>query len=298
MKTIVQKVCNRILRKYEKIPFVRNSAEIDYQLALKTHASNLPVLSIGDLNLVNAINREGIVMTSLASLSIASTPKMLENAEKLIDKIPKSISANKNEYVVHATSEQIIEYPEIFIWGLEQRLLNIVENYIGLPVAYHGSYVRRDLANQVQERSRLWHIDKEDRKILKIIVYLNDVDDNGGPFQYLPKSLTTKAIDSLKYSYGYVTDKTMESLIHPSHWKSCLGPSGTVIFADTGNIFHRGKIPVTSDRLTIFFDYSSRQAKVQFSYQPFLPQEDLHLLTSNVTEYQKKSVFWRESLSE
>jgi hypothetical protein len=96
-------------------------------------------------------------------------------------------SGDENEFVVHATNEQMMEYPEIFLWGLEQRLLNIAENYLGLPVAYHGSYFRRDIANQVEKKSRLWHMDSEDRKLFKVIVYLNDINDERGPFQYLPK---------------------------------------------------------------------------------------------------------------
>ena len=75
--------------------------------------------------------------------------------------------------------------PSLFLWGLQPILLNLIENYLQLPVASHGLYQRRDLLNNTIKRSRLWHLDMEDYKILKVIIYLNDVDETVGPFQYL-----------------------------------------------------------------------------------------------------------------
>ena len=95
----------------------------------------------------------------------------------------------------------------------------------------------------VQKKSRLWHLDREDRRMLKIIIYLNDVSEEGGPFQYIPKSLTsTISSDRLiVLYYGYIDDKTMEQVVPQSKWKSCLGSAGTVVIADTASNFHRGK---------------------------------------------------------
>ena len=292
MTTLVKRVINKVWRSGYQISFLQNLAEIAYQAALKEHVANLPVLSTSDLSLVKAIEGEGIVVTTLAALSIPSTTQMLQAAKSLMPKIPKSISGDKNEYVIHANSEQMMEYPEIFFWGLEQRLLNIVENYLGLPVAYHGAYFRRDITNKVQQKSRLWHIDTEDRKLFKIIVYLNDVNDDVGPFQYIPQSLTSTVVRDLRYKRGYIPEKTMQQVISSSNWKSCTGFSGTVIFADTASVFHRGKIPTALDRFTIFFDYSSR--RLPFHEKSYLPEEDLLKITTNLSKHQRSCVFWRQ----
>ena len=292
MTTLVKRVLNKVWRSGYQISFLQNLAEIAYQAALKEHVANLPVLSTSDLNLVKAIKGEGIVVTTLAALSIPSTAQMLQAAKSLMPKLPKSISGDKNEYVVHANSEQMMEYPEIFFWGLEQRLLNIVENYLGLPVAYHGAYFRRDITNEVQQKSRLWHIDTEDRKLFKIIVYLNDVNDDVGPFQYIPQSLTSTVVRDLRYKCGYIQEKTMQQVISSSNWKSCTGSSGTVIFADTASLFHRGKIPTALDRFTIFFDYSSRN--IPFHVKSYLPEEDLLKLATKLSKHQRSCVFWRQ----
>ncbi len=294
MYVLVQKARNRIIRKLTQIPFVQAQSEVVYQRALNKHLVNLPVISTSDRTLVETIKRDGVVITSLSALGIPSNPRFFQVAKKLMSEIPKSISSQKDEFVVHASPEQMMEYPEIFLWGLEQRLLNIVENYLGLPAAYQGVFFRRDIANDVAIKSRLWHVDLEDKKVLKIIVYLNDVNEDGGPFQYIPQSLTSTVVRSLKYRSGYITDQIMQQALSPSNWKSCTGLSGTVIFAGTASIFHRGKIPVADDRFAVFFDYTSRQPIQPFYNTLSLPKENLLSLVNNLSEAQKNCVFWQQ----
>ncbi|MEA5596643.1 2OG-Fe(II) oxygenase [Rivularia sp. UHCC 0363] len=295
-KRIVYKIRNELSLNSQKLPFWCTQAELNYLAALKKHYSYLPVISDYEKNLIANLRTEGVAMTSLEALSISYNEIMLQAAKTLIPKIPRSISENKNEFVVHATPQQILEHQEIFLWGLEERLVNIVENYIGLPVAYHGAYFRRDIANTVQVKSRLWHIDPEDRTVLKIVIYLHDVDDNSGPFEYIPKSFTSELVSSLKYKHGYVQDQTMEKVISPSKFKTCTGIAGTVILADTGGIFHRGKIPVSSDRYAVFFDYTSRKPIVHNHYRAsFLSNEDLQLLSKNLSPQQRECVFWKDN---
>ncbi|QLE57230.1 2OG-Fe(II) oxygenase [Nostoc sp. TCL26-01] len=293
MKTIAKKVRNEIIRKLYRLPVVSNPAALAYQTAIIHHINQLPVISANDLNLINTLQQEGIVTTSLAELSIPSTPEMLQSAQKLLPKISNTLPTSKDEFTIHATSEQIIEHSEIFMWGLQQRLLNIVENYLGLPVAYHGAYFRRDIISPVQKKSRLWHLDKEDRKMFKVIVYLNDVNEDSGPFQYIPKLFTSSIAESLRYDDNYITDEIMQQVISSANWKSCTGIAGTVVFADTANIFHKGKLPVSSERFSIFFDYTSRTPKHPFYCKSSLAEKDLFTISKNLSENQKQYIFWR-----
>ncbi|MGB6299608.1 MAG: hypothetical protein WBF90_25990 [Rivularia sp. (in: cyanobacteria)] len=201
-KKIVYKIRNEVSLNTRQLPFLCTQGELNYQIARKRHFENLPVISDYEQNLIDTLRSEGVAMTSLQALSIPSTEIMLEAANNLKPKIPQSISQNKNEFVVHATPQQILEHKEIFLWGLQQRLINIIENYIGLPVAYHGAYFRRDNTNPVQIKSRLWHIDPEDRKVLKVVIYLNDVSENNGPFEYIPLPFNSEIISALKYTHG------------------------------------------------------------------------------------------------
>ncbi|GAX38018.1 phytanoyl-CoA dioxygenase [Nodularia sp. NIES-3585] len=296
MKTVIQKINNRILQNIYRTPLLSHLSNITYQGLIEEHLDKLPSLSSNDLTLLEALRKEKIVVTSLADISIASTSEMLQAASSLMSEIPEKISGNKDEFTIHATPKQIMAHLEIFLWGLQERLLNITENYLGLPVAYHGPYFRRDIANGIQKKSRLWHLDKEDRKLLKIIIYLNDVDHDGGPFQYIPNSFTSTIARSLRYKYEYIQNQTMQEVISPLNWKPCTGPAGTVIIADTANIFHRGTVPTASDRFTIFFDYSSRSPKHPFYYQSSLSNEDLAIISTKLSKNQNQCVFWRSRI--
>jgi hypothetical protein len=294
MNTLPRKVINRVLRNVSDIPYIYNISQLSYQTALEKHKYHLPIVSKNDLNLIERIKNEGVVITTLEALSIPSTQEMLRAARNLIPKIPKLDTKRKNEYVVHASPQQLMRHSAIFFWGLQERLLSIVENYLGLPVAYHGSYFRRDIANNVQRKTRLWHKDVEDPNFIKMIIYLHDVDEDGGAFQYIPKKLSRDVCRTLKYKYGHISDNVMQKVGDSSIWKTCTGSAGTVIIANTGDILHRGKIPVTSDRYTIFFDYTSRQPKFPFYCQSCLPKENLLLLAENLPERQRKCVLWQD----
>ncbi|MDB9342463.1 2OG-Fe(II) oxygenase [Nodularia spumigena CS-586/05] len=292
MYIFLQKTRNKILKKIDSIPLIKYQNDVAYQTAVKSHIINLPIMTKADQELVEKIKYEGVVITSLEELGIPSTPDILKAAINLKQKLRPNISGQKNGFVVHASYQQIMEYPEIFYWGLEERLLNIVENYLGLPVAYNGLYFRRDIANNIEQGSRLWHIDREDRKILKIIIYLNDINENTGPLQYIPQNLTLEIVKALKYTSGYIQDSKIREFISPENYKSCTGSIGTVIFAATGSIFHRGKLPINSDRFAIFFDYSSRRQKKRYYIANSQAHEDLFILSQNLPEYKKQCLIY------
>jgi len=295
MGNLVKQTSNKILKRIYRIPPLQRQVELSYQAAVKQHVEHLPMLSPKDLNLVETVKREGVAITSLDALSIPSSKKMFEVSQNLMSQIPKSIPGTKNEYVVHASSRQMMENSEICLWGLEQRILNIAENYLGLPVAFHGAYFRRDIANNIEDMSRLWHIDIEDLRVFKVIIYLQDVNEENGPFECIPLSLSKQVAEKLKYRHGYVKSQRMEQALSDSHYQSCTGKAGTVVIAATGSVFHRGKKPIASDRFALFFDYTSRLPKLSFLNQYSMTQENLHLLSSKVSESQRQSLLWQEN---
>lgn len=297
MPKFVQQVKNQLLKNFYMVSFIRESAEMSYHQALESHKPYLPTMSVSDYRIIQALQTEGVFVASLDALGIDFSAKMFNDAQQILPELAQILPDNSSEFVIHATNEQIMNHSSIFMWGLEAQLLKLVENYLGLPVAYHGAYFRRDLNNLVERKSRCWHIDREDRRMFKIIIYLNDVDEEGGPFEYIPVDLSVELSRRLHYKYDYIRNQRMQTFISPSNYKTCTGVAGTVIIADTGKIFHRGRIPLQRDRFAVFYDYTSRYPQYPFYCKSSLPEADLLKLAMNMSSFQKECVFWRSSLA-
>ena len=147
--------------------------------------------------------------------------------------------------------ERLLAEPEPYLFALSEPLLDLVEAYMGLPVGYFGVSVKREIANGVLEGTRNFHRDPEDENVLKIIIYLNDVDAGTGPFQCL------NAPDSVKVGRARGTE--LERIVPPSNWVTCLGPRLTANVCDTARCLHRASPPLTTDRYSITFSYVSER---------------------------------------
>jgi hypothetical protein len=264
---------------------------LSYKTDLMKYAGRLPELVEGDRAVVERLQTEGTCITSLENLAIPSTPKMLDAANSILPEL-LTIPTKKNRAYSRANAEQLVQSPDLFLWGLEDRLLDILENYLGLPVAYHGVSFRRDVADGSQQGTRQWHIDIEDRRMAKIIVYLNNVGLENGPYEYISKSLTPPPW-VFKRNYGFIPDDVVEKAVPPSKWTACTGSAGTVVFTDTCGVFHRGRMPTQSERLAMFFTYTSRRPKHPEDCNSILSHEQLVEISKPLSDRQKECIFWR-----
>src|SRR4029079_19170529 len=99
--------------------------------------------------------------------------------------------------------------------------------------------------------------DIEDRRMLKIIVYLSDVHEGCGPFEYVNQGWTTHAARVLNYASGFVSDSAMARVVPSEEWIQVTGPRLSAIFVDTSRGLHRAKPPTLADRYSMTFTYSS-----------------------------------------
>ena len=287
---------NRGLKKIKREASLLQSS-LSYKWRLFQHIKKVPALNLTNQCIVDSLRKEGAFITSLEALSLPMNEQLLDAVKTILPNNPKS-PAFEDQYVYHVSSAEIIKNSEIFLWGLQERLFDIAENYLGVPVAYRGLFFQKDFANEQQVHTRLWHKDPEDHRLLKIAVYLNDVNSESGPFEYIPKHFNAQ-LSPLKKKLLF-SDAEVAEHLDPSNWVSCTGLAGTVVFFDSHHVFHRGKMPIKSHRDAIFFNYHSRQPIKVFSDHwkaPFSPDE-LLVLSQTLSPRQKASVFWWENGAE
>jgi hypothetical protein len=108
--------------------------------------------------------------------------------------------------------------------------------------------------------SQRWHRDYNDKHLLKAFLYLVDVDDEMGPFQYVPGSQPGGPYaDAWPWSplgQNYPTEEELEQKIPTSAVHTFTAPKATLIFCNTAG-FHRGGFSTTDPRVLATVTYSS-----------------------------------------
>ena len=228
-----------------------------------------------DKDISNGLIKDAVCVTSLEDLALAETTELMHTVSDMLPGLPnasehkpKGNAADGRSTSLHCYSvdppELIVQYPIVLKWGLEEHLLDIMEAYLGLPPALTNVHVRKDFGNRDQVGTRIWHVDTEDYRVVRLIVYLSDVTIDDGPFEYIPKRFNSICSPLLKRALRAegdpVLDIEMRDYVAQSDWQQCTGPSGTVVIADNAALFHHGK-PHNSERIILIYTYTSRKPR-------------------------------------
>lgn len=108
--------------------------------------------------------------------------------------------------------------------------------------------------------SQRWHRDYNDKHLLKVFLYLVDVDEQMGPFQYVagshPGGPYADAWGWEPLGKNYPTEDELEARVPAEAVQTFTGPAGTLVFCNTAG-FHRGGFSTTNPRVLATATYSS-----------------------------------------
>lgn len=227
--------------------------------------------------ILNSLNADGIAVahindlpggaTAFAVLQNAVEELLVVSGEKFNDRSVIDIGGpigSKSFNKELLGSEVDFDPASIFAqFALQESLLNIANAYFRMYVKlrYYNVWHTRPSCAPARE-SQLWHFDREDNFILKVFLYLRDVDADSGPFTYAPG--THRRGDHwgrqpkyfLEGSVKRSRDEDMERVIPKEEWITGTGTQGTIIFADTRG-FHKGGDARKGDRLMYTCMYTS-----------------------------------------
>jgi ectoine hydroxylase-related dioxygenase (phytanoyl-CoA dioxygenase family) len=110
-----------------------------------------------------------------------------------------------------------------------------------------------------RQSSQRWHRDFNDRHLLKAFLYLVDVDEDSGPFEYVPRSAPGSELDHFwpwrPLGDNYPPDDEFDAKL-AERAVSFTAPKGTLIFCNTSG-FHRGGFAIGKPRVLATITYSS-----------------------------------------
>jgi hypothetical protein len=194
-------------------------------------------------------------------LEISRSPEVQHDIDQ--GQVSEAFQANKSkDYVVNLIPPKAAHSPDsaLLRLALDPNILEIAASYFGLWPRLDGIYAWLNFpTDAAPQASQLWHRDPQDLKLLKAFIYLDDVDEDAGPFCYIPKTQSFGAYAGVNPPHKdrkRILDEEMDPVLPPEKQMICTGPADTMILADTSG-FHRGGKPRGKNRLMLAFAYTS-----------------------------------------
>lgn len=108
--------------------------------------------------------------------------------------------------------------------------------------------------------SQTWHYDFDDRHLLKAFLYLTDVDESTGPFEYVAGSQPGGKYHSVRpwepMGYGRVPEQEVTGRVPDEAVRTFTAPTGTIVFCNTSGL-HRGGFATGRPRVLATATYCS-----------------------------------------
>lgn len=188
------------------------------------------------------------------------------------------------KYNVDRKNEQI-SIDDVFLrFGIDEIMVDTIAGYLGRypKLRMIDLWYNVSVGEEAPTHSQNWHRDGEDTELVKVFLYFNDIDENSGPFTYVPDSHLKGKYGNLwpgetilNHVYGGVYPDTaeLEKKFNEEQIKVCTGKAGTLIFCDTYGL-HKGGHCKTNDRILGNWVYTTPSS-----------------FCENVTEYKKTTNF-------
>jgi len=183
-------------------------------------------------------------------------------------------SVGHKSYLIPLLGEKpLLDLASIYArFSLHPEILAIANAYFQMYTQLRYYNIWHTVSTKAPAReSQLWHFDREDHFILKIFLYLSDIDEGAGPFTYAPGT-HIKRRQGFRLPDAFIengiarwNDEQMEAEIPVEQWIRVIGPPGTIIFADTRG-YHKGGLARSRDRtlFTCLFTSPASQAPELF----------------------------------
>jgi hypothetical protein len=164
-----------------------------------------------------------------------------------------------------------------------RRLLDVANAYLRLwsKLSYVDFwYTAQQPASDERVASQNWHVDFDDKHLLKAFVYLTDVGLEHGPFEYVPSSQPGGRYHGVRpwkpMGMGRVPDEDVRRGVPAGEIVTFTGAKGTLILCNTSGL-HRGGFATAGPRVLATATYcspASLKALSNRNFEPALETED------------------------
>lgn len=162
----------------------------------------------------------------------------------------------------------------------------IAADYLQAQPAYLGSQLWWSFPNEASEKQRCqvsqaFHYDLDGYRFIKFFFYLTDVDEQSGPHVFVPGTHNCMKLQHRLLRKRY-TDKAILDAYGADSILTLYGTAGFGFVEDTF-CFHKGRVPISRDRLILQIEFGIKDYGMQ--HQRF-PAEKLQMLPGQAEPYQ------------
>ncbi len=230
-------------------PFLQGYFNLHYRWFYKFYREGVAQkpLEAGQQAALEALRRDGIVMSQIPSSDLAEMQAHMRGLELNAPHTTKPFL----QYMYDTLPVYNLDDP---IHAYMQRWQTLADHY--LETKGHISYLMLNRTNPVRKgspwvASQRWHRDADDRQVLRLFIYLNDVDETSGPFMYIRGS-QCGGRNWKKFPQHPPLGKYLANDVAQHFNKNdvvvCAGKAGTLILADAAGL-HRGGYATEKERI-------------------------------------------------
>lgn len=230
---------------------LRNSWPVWYGIlnrrARQHFGDHTPTLSPLQESILSDLQKDGIAFTSLDELF--PNTELLNTLQTYANSLsrPTWDKVKKNFLIPYWDRKPEIDFSNpFFSLALSPTILPIVNSYDRMWRRLNYCHLAETIpvGDDAPVQSQRWHRDPEEKRMVKLFIYLSDVDSEAGPFTYVKGSQFQGA------RYGSLFPQQLPEGVYPplgaveqnveeADIVEATGAAGTVIFCDTAGL-HRG----------------------------------------------------------
>jgi Phytanoyl-CoA dioxygenase (PhyH) len=272
----VERVAAAIERRGVVATYRLHDQVLSNRSARRRYDSSRPVLDATQTGVLERLREEGYAVLPFAELipDPEVWAKLSADGDRFIAETEAALEAEAHgresdlrrragkEFVIRKYSYDDVSLGDPWLrLGINRRLLDVANAYLGMwsKLEYIDLWYTPPAAGQERVSSQRWHRDFNDRHLLKAFIYLVDVDEEAGPFEYVPRSAPGGELAHLwpwqPLGENYppqdeLTPKVADRAV------TFTAARGAVILCNTSG-FHRGGFATGKPRALATLTYSS-----------------------------------------
>ena len=271
----VNHVATALERRGIRATYALHDRVLSNRSSRRQFAHDPPELDDAQQSVLAALESDGYALTSFADFvgDDEAWQDVEAQSERFAADTEAALAGDREALRVRAGKEFVVRLHSYGVdLGLEdpwfrvcasRRMLDLANSYLGLWSKLEYVDVWYSVP-QPEEAARVasqrWHRDFNDKHLLKAFLYLVDVDEGNGPFQYVsgsaPGGTHADAWPWRPLGENYPPENELEQEIPSEAFHTFTGAKGTLLFCNTAG-FHRGGFATDKARVLATVTYSS-----------------------------------------